>query len=944
VGARALHTLRASTDGHPLLLAWTAGSLALVRFGTGLEARELTLLESQDLSIAAELLRTFRLSADHSPLHFAFLDLWLRLAGTSVALLRLPSALFVAAATAVVFRLTERVSGGVAAFWAGLLFAANPQVVDQARSLRVYGLGILLAAVCLERAHAFEYEGRRERALFGFLAAAVLAVHTHLFLWLWALPLAALVGLRAFSTLEGTPRRHAFRAAALAFALMLPQIVHGFTALGFTHQRHAIYAGVSSRWLPFLDEIGRHLVLGESPENLPLPGYVLPFVALLPAIGVWRLPRGLRGAVLSAFGLPLVATFVLSFSSEVEPRYLCFALPELVVLTALGVVAIPVALGEGAAIALTSVSLLATSRAYGPPPSDWQSAAERLEHLKAGGDVVAVFPGYFAETFRLYTRLRDLVPVTYPIDLERALARGQRVFLVTNDGRYSADLDAYLAAYTERRLLFTTHVRDGFEVDELRSIASLASPPRRASATVVFGGLVGSGGYVWRTEPDGARAFDRVRALFGSADLAVTGYAPYEPPWPARCLLGPELSERLRPNRTVTDALARAGVRAVVVASALGRTEAATSVLETSHLTSVPAAAGAKAPEPAIFALGTERVALLSLDAEARDNASLVARTRAKLHATDGLVVFVSAGPSFDALPTAAERSAAQKLVAAGADVVIGNGGYVAKPIERYGGGVIAYSLGALLAPPNLDLVAREATGSALRVHFDGGRAREVDSLPLTFDDRSEPRLGRLDTLPSDVPPGFEPFVAEFANARASLADGDRAARDLPYVTTLAISASDLFLDREVKQWIPWTSRGTSRRPFNERFGDGNAYAGLRGVRSLGVARPAIELDAPAATSLALEFPRLTLGHGIEIAYALPDDREQSKYRPLLDEAIRVTVEDGPSFSGPVPFRAGWRFSTLDTTSIVGAERRVSVELSFPATHFPVAVALRLEP
>ena len=555
--------------------ALVAATLALIYFASGLSAREPSLLESQDLGYAAELFRGFRLSADHSPLHFAFLNLWLHAAGASLALVRLPSALFVAAATGVVYRLAERVSGTTTARWAALLFAVNPEVVDQARSLRLYGLGILFAAICLERAHAFARDGGGVRAWVGFLAAAALAVQTHLFLWLWVAPLLALVGLHAWRTLEGMARRRAFIAAAIAGAVMLPQVVHGYVALGFTHERHAVYGGVSHGAVRFLDEIGRHLLLGETPEVMPVSGYVLALVAVLPALGAAGLERGIRRAVLLASGLPFLATFALSFGSEVEARYLCFALPGLAVLGALGIIELPRALGEGAALALAAISMLATARAYGAPASDWPSAAARLTEASQPDDVVAVFPGYWAETFRFYAPERELVPITYPADLEHALARGHRVLLVENGGRYRGNLDAYLDATTTHAPLFTTNVRDTFTVEEVRWTAPRASVPQRTPATVVFAGLVGSGGYDFGNRRRTVRAFDDLYALFASAELAVTGYAPCEPPWPARLLLGPELSEQLLPNRTLTDALHAVGVRAVVVSSTLGAAETA---------------------------------------------------------------------------------------------------------------------------------------------------------------------------------------------------------------------------------------------------------------------------------------------------------------------------------------------------------------------------------
>ncbi len=944
-----VRALRARIDAQPLLPALLAGALALVRFGSGLGAREISLLESQDLSIAAEILHTFRLTADHSPLHFILLNLWLRLAGFTVALVRLPSAVFVAFATAVVFRLAQRVSGVGAAMGAALLFANNPEIVDQARSLRLYGLGILLAALCLERAEAYVYHGRRERALVGFFAAAVLAVHTHLFLWLWVAPLALLVAVRAIASSGGATLRRTLRAGSLALLLVVPQIIHGFAALVFTHDRHAIYHGVSTGGLKFVDEVGRHLLLGEDPELVPISGYALAAVLVLPLVGARQLTREARRAVAFACGLPFLVTFALSFVSEVEARYLCFALPGLAVLSALGIVALPAAFGEGMAIAVIAISVLATARAYGPPASDWRAGADRLEASKAPEDVVAVFPGYWAETFRLYTHLRELVPITYPVDLERALLRGRRVLLVVNAERYTGDLNAYLQAYTERRTLFATNIRERFEVDALRFTAPRASPPEHAPATVLFAGLVGSGGYPWASGSEsGAHAFDGVRSLFASADLSVVGYAPLEPPWPAQVLLGPALAASLRPNRTVTDALHAAGVDAAVVNGNFGDPATAGPVLDASRVAVIPAFGTSATSKPWSLNIGGEQLALLSL---ARDGSgpglaahftSAVAEARSGLGPAEALVVFVPEPATFDALPTAAERLLAHRLIDAGADVVVGIGGSAAQPVELYQHGLIAYSLGTLALTPELELVAREATGIALRVQFERGRVLHFEALPVAFDDRSKPTLGRLDTVPTDVAAGFTPFTTAFPQGRVQVRS--EGPRSLAYVKKEPIPLAEALFDEELRRWLPWSPRGTSRRPFDGRFAGGASYAGIRGVRSLGVPRAAIELDTPSDTTLALEFPALPLGRRVVVTYALPDDREQSKFRPFLDETLRVNVDKGPSVSTQVAYRAGWQSFTLDTTALMGAPRALTVELAAPASHFPVAVELRVEP
>ena len=361
----------------------------------------------------------------------------------------------------------------------------------------------------------------------------------------------------------------------------------------------------------------------------------------------------------------------------------------------------------------------------------------------------------------------------------------------------------------------------------------------------------------------------------------------------------------------------------------------------------VPNAPRERAPAPVKFVAGGEHLALLSLgSAPAEMNGaavSVVRVARAALHASDALVVFVPLAPALGALPSDAERDTAHRLVDAGADVVIGQGSYVARPVEHYHGAVVAYSLGATLLSPELDLVAREATGIALRVQFGGGRALHFELVPLAVDDRSRPHLGRLDSAPADIPPGFAPFATAFARAHANAKHGS-VSMPLSYETMSPPSALEALWAREVKRWIPWSAPEAAPKPFIARFGRGSSFASLRSVTSLGVPAAALELDATPESSVELEFPPLALGDRLEVRYALPDDREQSKYRPLFDEDVGVSVNGGPSFRARQPFHGGWQSAVLDTTALAGTERRVRVGVSSPATHFPVAFELRVEP
>jgi 4-amino-4-deoxy-L-arabinose transferase-like glycosyltransferase len=938
-----------------LVVAGAAGYAAF-----GLRSRELSLLESQDLSVAESLFKTYALTADHSPLHFVFLSFWQRLSSSSEAFLRLPSVAFAALAALLVYRVGERASGKLAGPLAALCFATNPLVVDQARSLRLYALSLLLAALCLERAQAYWIGQDTLRSLRGFAFSAVLAIYNHLFLWLAVGPLALALALSVARTEPPQVRRRAVRYTLVSGALLIPQLIHGLVAVLFTQDRHAIYRGVSSEVSGFAGEIARCLLLGEAHQGLPIPTLALALPVLLALWGAWKLGPVGRWSMLVVVGLPLLAAWVLSIGSQVEPRYVGFVLPGFAALLGVGLSRLPRAVVPLAALPLLGAALLASSRAYAGPATDWFDGAKRLEAIKRPGDVVAVFPGYWAPTLQRYSALRELVPVSYPSDLDRVLSRGERVLLVVNGGRYFGDMDAYLNAYARRSPLFDTKVRDTFEVDAITLRARRTRAPKPRSGALVFVGLVGSGGYGWQAGASLESPFNGLAKVLRSGDAAIAVYAPYDPPWSTWLTLGASAASTLAPNRVVADALREAGIGTVVLACSHGAPEKALPTVAGAGLGTVAIAQTSAEVAPTFVDAGGRHVALLSLGARVGSlgDAELVrsvVRARARIGAEALLVAFVPQEASYAAMPTDAARSLAHRAVDAGADVVLGVGGYAAQPIEHYAHGVIAYSLGTLLRPPSFSFARSDSTGIALRVTFEQAGAPSVEAYPTTFDDLSRPVLGRANLLQGieaeapDAPPGRYSLDQRMRTSQPSFVGSDGKRRTFgafhpemrsnmaPWPERLWVAT------RWLTEWIPQYGVEGALRPFAGGYSEGGSYFGVRAVRSLGVWRPAIELDARGG-ALSLDFPKLVLGQSLEVAYALPDDRERSKFRPLLDQTVSLGVDGTSLLTETLPFQVGWHTSSLDTKAFAGAPRTLRITLQPAASHFPVAFAVTILP
>lgn len=129
-----------------------------------------------------------------------------------------------------------------------------------------------------------------------------------------------------------------------------------------------------------------------------------------------------------------------------------------------------------------------------------------------------------------------------------------------------------------------------------------------------------------------------------------------------------------------------------------------------------------------------ERVAVLDPDAMRRDVAELKQRT-------DVVVVSMHAGYEYVPRPNLQQTDFARAAIDAGARIVVGHHPHVIQPWERYGGGVIFYSLGNLV----FDQFQRVETQQGLlaEVVFAGRTLLHVGVIPVDIV-RTVPRLSSI--------------------------------------------------------------------------------------------------------------------------------------------------------------------------------------------------------
>jgi poly-gamma-glutamate synthesis protein (capsule biosynthesis protein) len=159
------------------------------------------------------------------------------------------------------------------------------------------------------------------------------------------------------------------------------------------------------------------------------------------------------------------------------------------------------------------------------------------------------------------------------------------------------------------------------------------------------------------------------------------------------------------------------------------------------------------AHRPALLTLKGVRVAVLgyaaarwngSADVPATDRlawaepAAVQADVRAVRDQADVIVVLLHAGAEYAATPSPDQVAVAHAAIDAGADLVVGHHPHVTQTVERYGNGLIVYSLGDAL----FDIPRRAAMqGDLLRVHVTQEGLAQAELWPFWIEDAIRPRL-----------------------------------------------------------------------------------------------------------------------------------------------------------------------------------------------------------
>lgn len=417
------------------------------------------------------------------PLYFFLVALVRSVDEASIAVGRLPSVAFAAAAVAVIVFAARRIVPRVPPLVTALVTALNPLVIWAATEMRVYALVLLIGAVLTWTFYeAFVVTNRAPRALAWYTAAAIAGMYTQYYV--------AFV-LVAHGVTVLLLRRAALRAFILS-GVGISAAFAPFAGIALMHARASGEFVMHISALEALHEVADTVFTVVLPHDLTWSGPVKlvgfavasALVAVLAGIGRPTVPSGPARAVVVQWFVYLIvlcALLAVGGAPFAPAKYLIAIAPSSLLVALLFVVSrqrIGGRLGAAAAAvyAVYAVSTLAVT--YRPPfekPGEWRRVAATVQ-ADGGSMPVVVFPSELAEPLRWYDRGHLLAlpgPMPYTLDyVERMTLRGEsdvarvldstgdptgRLWVVTTGdcGQRLADIYdyhcAYLEAYLDRR-------------------------------------------------------------------------------------------------------------------------------------------------------------------------------------------------------------------------------------------------------------------------------------------------------------------------------------------------------------------------------------------------------------------------------------------------------------------------------------------------------------
>ena len=930
---------------------WLRAALAICVFlasfaflVSDMAGREADVMEAQDLFHANTMFQSGPKSGlpdDQSFVYYTILHFWERLNRSSFAFLRIPSAVFVSLGVTCLFLMMEAEMGIVAGLFAALILSINPLIVFYGRQARMYGLIIGLSAACLLFACRY-FKHRKISDLAAFTALCVVGSYTHFFFMVFV---ASMAGLFIIDLIVYRKRYWELPlVGAIGLLAITPQFFRIHKAIALTRGlKNVIGWGLPHEPGGFAKDIARELILGLAYRP---PYSTAIFISIGAVILIGALIMKWRGVFAAV--LLFVPTFAIAFHfserSPIASRYILYLVPAAAVFIAALLAKLKKIYLWGPLIAaIMFISLSAVNKEYGPPRHDWNTARDFINSIIKPTDTIIVFPRYFPSAIRRYIHRSNLPFFTAVEDLERILARTNRAILVHGPHRYFDSINSFIKTRGKVIQKFSTKVRGRLEIFVLNvNKTQPIAPAMTDDPTIIFGGVIGSGGYGWQTEKLRENPFAPISPYFKSADFVAASYESYAPYQTTilQKLFGIWLSPAREPNSQVANLMAQAGIHALVILPSEKKDPKLNTVLAGSGLKMIPDYPILSAARPAVFKIKDIDVAFLyssqhvftdrpnhkgKKDAIVADWEKAVKRAKEQVGPTGRLVMLMSEPANYDRLYALESQMLARRAIDLGADVVIGTGGYCAKNIEEYKEGVIAYSPGTLVRPGYKDNVSLESSGYLFRVRFPKDKKVGYEMLPIYFDDKYYLTYGRPEnfkalaaTKPSS--PEAEHLMDKLIFAKAGCTVGAVAQKKIEFWNA---SIDPSFSIHE----------GYS----NSKNGDGTAVA-ISEIKSSGELGRGIIFRQITVKRTWVTFEKVFMGEQIQLRVAVPDFVINNFGKPA--QFLKVFIADKAVLDKRVLFITGWKDYFIDTKELAGTEQniKIMVEASQPNKTFHLAV------
>ncbi len=317
---------------------------------------------------------------------------WLHL-GHSEWMLRLPSALFGIVAVPAMYVFTKRVFGLQAAWIAALLLAVNPAHLAHSQDARAYTMAMCLVLIsCGLLLKAVEEGSGWVWA--SYVLVSALAVYAHVF--------AALVLMAQAVSLVAVPREK-LRWKPLLLAAAGVMLLCGPVLIFFALQGRT----VTTAWIaPVNAKQVFRLFQFYSGSGLK---FIL--MAALWAAGLWKIFRRSKNAesrwrvalLLSWVVLPILLAYAVSLRQSVFAfKYLMVSLPPVIVLAAVGAMALPRVARWVVVAGLAGASCATIIAGYKKPIEDWRGLSAYVQQNFQSGDAIAFSPSYARNALDFY--------------------------------------------------------------------------------------------------------------------------------------------------------------------------------------------------------------------------------------------------------------------------------------------------------------------------------------------------------------------------------------------------------------------------------------------------------------------------------------------------------------------------------------------------------------